>query len=451
MKEWLFLFISGCLSTSALAADLTAVYRQSQETNPTLKAAAATRDAAYSSVSVTRANLLPQLGLSANYGHTSGYREADGSRSKNGSLGASLSQSLFDYSRWKSLDITQKQASLQDISYQSQEQIFVLTIASAYFNVLSALDNLDYTKAQLAAFKRQMEEAQQKYDVGLVAITDVQNAKANYDLTRAQLVTSVNSLNNALESLREQSGVFYDEIATLNTKKFKTESLQSLDQFLALAKNNNLQLLSSRLSVDIARENVSLARSGHLPTISLQGSSTLTKAQNYGYNNDYTVYNSTNKITGGNTIGVSVSLPIFSGGSVLAQTDQAKYNYISSSEQLEANDRTIINNVNTYYNNVNASVIAIGAYEQAVASAKSSLNATESGYSVGTRTIVDVLNATTQLYSALKNLSSARYDYLLSVLQLKQASGILTSADLDAINPMLDLEKNIASELVQRL
>lgn len=449
MKKIAFLVTALGLSTSVLASDLVEVYLQARATNPTLKSAEASRDAAYSSVSISRASLLPQIGLTASYAHGSGYRDMDDRKTKNGSLGLSLSQTLFNYNSWKALDISQQQASLQDINYQSQEQIFILTIANAYFSVLTALDNLEYTKAQMGAFKRQVDEARQKYNVGLVAITDVQNAKANYDLTRAELVSATNGLHNSLESLREQSGIFYEELSAINTKKFKTAQPSQIDSLLSLAKNNNLQLLSARLSVDLAKQGIRLAQSGHLPTITLQASTTLAKSQNYGtgYSADNTTYSSTDQFTGQNSIGVSVSMPIFSGGSVWAQTNKAEYDYLSSTEKLEANDRSVTNNVNSYYNNVNASIIAISAYEQAVISAKSSLNATESGYKVGTRTIVDVLTATTQLYNSLKNLSSARYNYLLSTLQLKQAAGTLTSDDLITINDILDSNKDIIKEL----
>lgn len=446
MRKITLLLIALGLSSSAFAADLVEVYQQAKETNPTLKSAQATRDAAYSAVSISRASLLPQIGLSASYAHGSGYRESDGAKSKTGSLGLSLSQSLFDYSAWKSLDVSQQQASLQDINYQSQEQNFILTIANAYFNVLSALDNLEYTKAQMNAFKRQMDEAQQKYDVGLVAITDVQNAKANYDLTRAELVSAINNLHNSLEALREQSGIFYNELSAINTKKFKTAQPNPLDKLLNLAQHNNLQLLSARLSVDLAKQGIRLAQAGHLPKVTLQASTALAKSDNYG-TNDSPISRYGNTITGQNSIGVSVSMPIFSGGSVWAQTDKAQYEYLSSTEQLEASDRSVINSVNSYYNNVNAAITAISAYEQAVISARSSLSATESGYNVGTRTIVDVLTATTQLYNSLKNLASARYNYLLSGLQLKQAAGTLTSDDLITINNILSINKNIASEL----
>lgn len=457
MKKIVLLLIGLGASSSVLSSNLIDVYQQARQTNPTLRAAESTRNAAYSSVSASRASLLPQIGLSANYAHGSGYREADGQRSKSGSLGLSLSQSLFDYNAWKSLDISQQQASLQDINYQVQEQTFILTIANAYFGVLSSLDNLEYTKAQLNAFKRQMQEAKQKYDVGLVAITDVQNAKANYDLTRAELVSATNDLHNSLETLREQSGVFYDVLSTIDTKKFKTNTPADLNQLLPLARTNNLQLISSRLSVDLAKEGINLAQSGYYPTISLQASTALSKSQSYGtgFNRDTasvlnSSYMSSNTITGQNTVGVSLSMPIFSGGSTWAQTDKAKYDYLTSTEQLEASDRSVINSVSSYYNNVNAYMSAVAAYEQAVISARSSLSATESGYSVGTRTIVDVLTATTQLYSALKNLSSARYSYLLSTLQLKQATGSLVSDDLIVINDMLTMDKNIVKELTQQ-
>ncbi|AJA45332.1 outer membrane channel protein TolC [Frischella perrara] len=445
MKKVLPLLISIVLAPSAFAENLIQVYEQARLTNPDLKSSIADKEKAYSAISEQRASLLPQLGLNASYGLTHGYRENKDINNKSGKLGLSLNQSIFNYANWKKLDITKQQASVADIAYQSKEQALILNTATNYFKVLRAIDTLSYVESQKKAIYRQLEQTRQKHKVGLVAITDVQNAQANYDLTIAEQVSSLNDLNNALEDLRQVSGRFYANLATIDIKAFKTENPSHISKLLQLSENANLDLLTARLSRDIAKEQIRLAQSGHLPTISLNASTGLNKNENYGdkvgvNRNGSHSYADNSKITGANTIGISFDMPIFTGGATMSQVSQAQYNYVSFSEKLESTNRAVINKVRSSYNNISAAISSIKAYEQSVVSAQSSLDATQSGYEVGTRTIVDVLTATTQLYDSKKKLANSKYDYLISLLQMKSAIGTLTANDLLQLNSMLGKE-----------
>jgi len=445
MKKVLPLLICLIIAPSAFAENLIQVYEQTRQTNPELKSSLANKEKAYAAISGERASLLPQLGLSASYNLSHGYREDDDINGKTGKLGLSFTQSLFNYSYWKNLDISKQQASIYDIAYQAQEQSLILTASTYYFNVLKALDTLSYTQAQKKSIFRQLEQVRQQHKVGLVAITDVQNAQANYDLTIAQEVTAVNNLNNALENLRQVSGRFYSSLASINTEIFKTEKPIAVNQLLQQSENSNLDLLTARLSRDVSKEQIRLAQSGHLPTLTLNASSGLSKNEKYGDNAGLPTkpgYNHSSSITGANTIGISFEMPIFSGGATMSKVEQAQYNYVSFSEQLETTNRKVINSVRSSYNDISAAISSIKAYQQSVISTQSSLNATESGYEVGTRTIVDVLNATTQLYNAKKQLSDAKYNYLISLLTLKNAIGTLNGSDLIELNNMLGKESS---------
>ncbi|QYN44903.1 MULTISPECIES: outer membrane channel protein TolC [unclassified Gilliamella] len=437
MKKTLTFLIGLALSHSVFAENLVQVYEQAKITNPDLRSSLAEKDKAYSAISGSRASLLPQIGLSASYGVTHGRRDYSGIKSKSGNLyQLTLSQSLFDYSNWKALDITKKQATIADIAYQYQGQTLILNTSVAYFNVLKALDALSFIDAQKKAIGRQLEQTRQQHQVGLVAITDVQNAQANYDLTLAQQVNALNDLNNAIEDLRQVSGRFYSKLATINTNTFKTEAPTAISALLKQSETSNLNLLTMKLNQDIAREQIKLSQSGHLPTASLDASTNLNKTDRYGRNTGPNGGNG-KTYSGNNYVGLSVNLPIFSGGATTSKVEQAQHNYISFSEKLESTNRAVINQVRSSYNNISSSISAIKAYQQAVVSAESSLEATNSGYQVGTRTIVDVLNATTQLYSSKRNLSDAKYNYLTSLLQLKYAVGTLTANDLVYLNSML--------------
>ncbi|WP_334326427.1 outer membrane channel protein TolC [Gilliamella apicola] len=443
MKKTLTFLIGLTLSQAVFAENLIQVYEQAKETNPDLRSSLAEKEKAYSAISGSRASLLPQVGLNASYGVTHGRRDISGQKNKSGNLyQVTVSQSIFNFSSWKALDITKKQASIADIAYQYQGQTLILNTSVAYFNVLKALDALSFIDAQKEAIGRQLEQTRQQHQVGLVAITDVQNAQANYDLTVAQQVNALNELNNSIENLRQVSGRFYSSLATIDTKTFKTEEPTQINALLKQSETSNLNLLTMKLNQDIAREQIKLAQSGYMPTASIDASTNLNKNERYGsYSSNGAIGSHHSKsYSGNNYVGVSVNMPIFSGGATMSQVEQAQHNFVSFSEKLESTNRSVINQVRSSYNNIASSISSIKAYQQAVVSAESSLEATSSGYQVGTRTIVDVLNATTQLYSSKRNLSDAKYNYLTSLLQLKYAVGTLTADDLVYLNNMLGKE-----------
>ena len=419
-------------SAMSQAENLLQVYQQARISNPDLRKSAADRDAAFEKINEARSPLLPQLGLGADYTYTNGYRDSNGVNSNVTSGSLQLTQVLFDMSKWRALTLQEKTAGIQDVTYQTDQQTLILNTATAYFKVLAAIDTLSYTEAQKQAIYRQLDQTTQRFNVGLVAITDVQNARSQYDAVLANEVTARNDLDNAVEELRQVTGNYYPELASLNVDGFKTSKPQAVNALLKEAENRNLSLLQARLSQDLAREQIRQAQDGHLPTLDLNASS--------GVSNNR--YSGSNSITqdadiGQNKIGLSFSMPLYQGGMVNSQVKQAQYNFVGASEQLESAHRSVVQTVRSSFNNVNASISSINAYKQAVVSAQSSLDAMEAGYSVGTRTIVDVLDATTTLYNAKQQLSNARYNYLINELNIKSALGTLNEQDLVALNNTL--------------
>lgn len=339
-------------------------------------------------------------------------------------------------SKWRQLSLTEKQAGIQDVSYQSSEQTLMLNSATAYFNVLRAIDALSYIEANKEAIYRQLDQTTQRFNVGLVAITDVQNARAQYDLVLANEVTARNNLDNSLEALRQITGQYYGQLDSLNVERFSTTKPENVNSLLQEAEKRNLSLLSARLSQDLAREQIKYAQTGYMPTLDLTASSGVSNTDYNSLSNSQKAQNSNgaSSYQGQNTIGLQFNLPLYSGGATNSQVQQAQYNFVGASESLESAHRSVIQNVRSSFNNISASISGVEAYRQAVVSAQSSLEATEAGYQVGTRTIVDVLNATTTLYSAKESLSNARYDYLISQLNIKYALGTLNQNDLMALN-----------------
>ncbi|MDI6476377.1 outer membrane channel protein TolC [Cronobacter dublinensis] len=426
-------------SAMSQAENLLQVYQQARLSNPDLRSSAADRDAAFEKINEARSPLLPQLGLGADYTYNSGFRDNDGVDTTSKSASLQLTQTIFDMSKWRALTLQEKTAGIQDVTYQTDQQTLMLNTATAYFQVLSAIDALSYTEAQKQAIYRQLDQTTQRFNVGLVAITDVQNARAQYDNVLANEVTARNNLDNALEQLRQVTGNYYPQLASLNVDSFKTARPAAVNALLKEAEQRNLTLLQARLSQDLAREQIRYAETGHMPTLGLTASSSVSDTDYSGSKTSSAAAASryTDSKVGQNSVGLSFSMPLYSGGSVTSQVKQAQYSFVGASEKLESAHRNVVQTVRSSYNNVNASISSIKAYEQAVVSAQSSLDAMEAGYSVGTRTIVDVLDATTTLYNAKQQLSSARYNYLINQLNIKSALGTLNEQDLVALNNSL--------------
>lgn len=428
MKKLLPLFISaalGSLSSSVWADTLTEIYNQAKENDPQLLSSAAQRDAAFEAVTSSRGDLLPQINLTA--GYNINRSDTDSRESDKLTAGISFSQQLYQRSSWVSLDTAEKNARKADSAYAATQQGLILRVAQAYFEVLRAKDNLAFVRAEKAAVARQLEQTKQRFEVGLSAITDVHDAQAQYDGVLADEVLAKNSLTNSYETLREITGQEHSDLSVLDTNRFSaSKTTQPIDALLEEAQQKNLSLLTARIAQDVAKDNISLASSGHLPSLTLDGGYKYgdESNNNSGSKGDYNDFN----------VGINLAVPLYIGGKTTSQTKQAEFAYVAASQDLEKTYRSVVKDVRAFNNNINASIGALRAYEQSVISAKSALEATEAGFDVGTRTIVDVLDSTRRLYDANKNLSNARYDYVLSVLQLRQAVGTLSEQDILDIN-----------------
>ncbi|MEZ8040652.1 MULTISPECIES: outer membrane channel protein TolC [Vibrio] len=428
MKKLLPLFISaaiGSLSSSAFADTLAEVYDQAKQNDPQLLRSAAKRDAAFEAVTSNRSDLLPQIDLRANYDINRGERSDVNNDSNQWGAGIYFSQELYKRSSWITLDTAEKTARQADSAYAAEQQDLILRVATAYFEVLRAQDSLEFVRAEKAAVARQLEQTKQRFEVGLSAITDVHDAQAQYDGVLADEVLAENTLINNYEGLREITGQEHSNLNILDTDRFSaSKSSESAVALVEQAQEKNLKLLASRIDQDIAKDNITLASSGHLPSLTLDGSYSL--ADQSSSPSDYDQDNL--------NVGLNLVVPLYTGGSTTSLTKQAEYNYVAASEDLEATYRSVVKDVRAFNNNISASIGALRAYEQSVVSAQSALEATEAGFDVGTRTIVDVLDSTRRLYDANKNLSDARYNYILSVLQLRQAVGTLSEQDIVDVN-----------------
>jgi outer membrane protein len=432
-------------STVANAEDLLQVFEIATANDPTVLKAKAQADAQSYQSDRAMSALLPQIGLTMGYtkSDSTSFRQSEdlssinkiNSESDEFSRGISLSQTLFDLGAWNSLGIADKQALQASGQYDFAKQNLIVRVAEGYFNVLSAIDNLEFVQAEKRAIERQLEQTKQRYAVGLTAITDVHEAQAQFDNSVAQEIIANNAVETAREQLREITGKYHAKLDMLNTKTFSTvkPSTPATD-LVKIAKDKNLNLQVSKITVDIAKEQIELAKAGHYPKLTLNASygDSLTDSESNGVSFD------DQPRSDSSSIGLNFSVPLYSGGATVAATDQARAFYVAASQDFETDYRAVTRSVITSYNQVVSDIATFKALEQAVISAESALKATEAGFEVGTRTIVDVLISTQNLYNAKRNLADVCYRYVVSTLRLKQATGTLSREDLVGINQGLN-------------
>ena len=432
-------------STVANAEDLLQVFEIATANDPTVLKAKAQADAQSYQSDRAMSALLPQIGLTMSYtkSDSTSFRQSEdlssldkiNAENDEFSRGISLSQTLFDLGAWNSLGIADKQALQASGQYDFAKQNLIVRVAEGYFNVLSAIDNLEFVQAEKRAIERQLEQTKQRYAVGLTAITDVHEAQAQFDNSVAQEIIANNAVETAREQLREITGKYHAKLDMLNTKTFSTvkPSTPATD-LVKIAKDKNLNLQVSKITVDIAKEQIELAKAGHYPKLTLNASygDSLTDSESNGVSFD------DQPRSDSSSIGLNFSVPLYSGGATVAATDQARAFYVAASQDFETDYRAVTRSVITSYNQVVSDIATFKALEQAVISAQSALKATEAGFEVGTRTIVDVLISTQNLYNAKRNLADVRYRYVVSTLRLKQATGTLSREDLVGINQGLN-------------
>lgn len=430
-------FFAATACSIAQAEDLMDIYKEALQRDTVVAQSKAEAQSAHAALSEATAALLPQIDVIGSINSTrTNYIKAYSARGSNKKSSASvnLSQQLWRHSSWTNRSMAEKTATMKDLAYADAQQKLIVRVSNAYFDVLNAADTLKFQKANNIALKRQLKEAERRLNVGLIAETDKLEAQAAYDLSSAAVIEAENNLINSYENIRMLTGrtVTVSKLSKLDETKFSTPNVtDTLGKITKNAEENNLALQQQIISRDIAKDNITLARSGHEPTLDLNAS----------MSTGYTDYTSTVPEAGfvdnnswAKSVGLTLSIPIFHGGATSAAVDKAQAQYLASSEALELAHRTLLTDVNNSYNNVNAAISSVKAYQNSVASAQSALNATKAGYDVGTRTMTDVLNATQKLYDSMQKAAQARYSYIQSRLALLYAEGDLKVEHIDQIN-----------------
>jgi outer membrane protein len=417
------------------AQDLMAVYQLAVQNDPQLQAAKEQLAAARETKNLARSQLLPTIGVRAGYDavrqdiKSSPFGNTGVSSFNDGSLGLNLTQPLYrrDFLvQLKQADSTIAQAEAQ---YASAQIDLMVRSTTAYFDILSAVDDLRVAIAEREANGRQLEQARQRFDVGLIAITDVHEAQAAHDLARASEIAAENSLDNAWEALLEIIGPQpQGDLAKLgDALELNPPTPNDLQTWSDTAQQQNFDILASSSNLESVRQDIEVSRSGHYPTLDLVGGYNLSRTDNdFGSESDTAI------------IGLELALPLYTGGAVSSRTEQARANYRAAQQNLDQTRRAVNRQVRDAFRGVLSTISRVEALKAATVSAKSALDSTQAGYEVGTRTIVDVLTVQRNLFSSQRDYLGSRYEYILNALALKSAAGNLTVSDLQRANSKLE-------------
>ncbi len=408
----------------AQAADLMEIYAVAKQNDPQIRAAAANWRAALESQNQADSGLYPLVTFNATASRISDDNDDYDSRT----LQLRLVQPIYRGATWAQTDASASLAQAAETDYLAAQQSLIVRVAQAYFDILAAEDELSFAQAEKKAIARQLEQTKQRFEVGLIAITDVHEAQARYDQAVASEIRAENGVVTAEEVLREITDQYYRNPAKLTRDiPLLNPDPQDVEQWTRQAQENNITLQGLRYRLDASRHDIRRRNSGHVPTL------------------DFVAQHDRSDVDGGlqprdteaNTLSLQLSVPLYAGGGTSASVREGEALYDATRENLEQQRRAIERLTRDAYNGVILGISQVKALRQALVSSQTALEATQAGFEVGTRTIVDVLDAQRGLFAARRDYAAARYSYILSTLSLKQATGSLQDGDLTLVNSLL--------------
>ena len=424
---------------------LVSVYHEAVDNNADLAAARADYAARKEVVPQARAGLLPNLSGGA---ESSSVRTSIDQPSRTTTRSAvvyqaTLAQPIFRIDRWfqlKAAESVNEQAALQ---LSATEQNLILQTAESYFSVLRAQDTLAATKAEEAAFKRQLDQSRERFDVGLSDKTDVLQSQASYDTSRANRIVAQRQVDDAFEALITLTNRQYNAIEGMrHTLPILPPSPNNAKIWVETAAQQNLNLLASNFAVDAAQETLKQRKAGHAPTLDAVAQYKTGDNDGFGLSNPNALQQRYSGDVSQRSIGIQLNIPIYSGGLTSSQVRESYSRLDQTEQQREGLRRQVVENTRNLHRAVNTDVEQVQARKQSIISNQSALEATEIGYQVGTRNIVDVLDAQRQLYNSVRDYNNTRYDYILDNLRLKQVAGTLNPGDLEALSRYLKADYN---------
>ena len=447
MQRYLLLIVllSSSLVTAEVAApakqqSLLDVYQQALINDPTLASALSANQAAQEIIEQGKALYRPTVNFSANATASqtdiqylgTGFNQFrnEGKQNFEGyNYGVEARQPIFRKQNLVQIEQSKTQVSQADKQYHLSQQALILRATQAYFDVLIAQDKIDLIGAQKTAILGQLDQAKATFEVGTATITDVNEAQARYDLIVAQEIAAVNEHQIAKRAIQALTGQIPDQLATGKANIEVVPLGQTMQDWQQIAVQNNLNIQIQQDALKLAEQEVERANAGHLPTLDAVAS----------YNKNYANGGTSgvgNDLSNG-TIGLQLQIPLYQGGAISSRARQAVLNKQKAQDDVEIARRQVDLETQRAYLNLSSSIAQVKALEQALTSSQSQLDSTKLGYEVGVRTSVDVLNAQQQFFSAKRDLLQARYNYLVNIIRLKSASGLVAEVDVQEIDKQL--------------
>lgn len=439
------------LSQPSAAESLKETYQQALKNDHTFKAAQAQYDAGKQNKYVARAGLLPQVEGTASYTDSQAEStqgqptsELDPQRQFVGSIdltretyGLSLNQAIVNISAWHNYKRGVSLSDAAEAQFRTAELSLIVRATEAYLGVLQAADNLETSRAEENALSHQLQQTTQRFEVGLTAITEVHENQAAFDSATANRLIAEGQLAIAFEALEVITGASYASLSPLKKSiPVVNPDPLSREEWVQFALENNYNLKAASFNAKAAKQLAKARRADHLPTLGGQVSFSNTK-QNFADPQADDIEDESTSIT------LSLNVPLYSGGGTSASRRQAAYSAIQAREEFNQNQRDVIQNTRAEHLRVVTGVATVKARSQAITSSQSALDATQAGYEVGTRDLVDVLNAQRNLYASQRDYFDALYDYVLSTLRLKQVAGTLTPLAVDQLDEWLDKNTSV--------
>ena len=436
-KVVLSILLASCFLSVCYGADLMDIYEQALENDPTFKKAYSTYLSSAEAIPQALAALRPQASFNASEGLTnmqvSGVGDSLNSTYDSTIWQVKASQALFNYQAWSQVQQAKASVKASQATFNDAAQDLILRSAKAYFSVLLAGDTLSFAEAKKRANKRQLEQARQRFLVGLDPITPVYEAKAGYDQSISQVIAASNDLVNQNENLRKLTNHVYESLSPLRNSQIpliKPEPA-NVNEWIDLGLKQNYKLYAAKYRLQSSRDNIKAQASASWPTLAVQGSSVQTNnhvsSSSFFLPDQQTVSN----------VSLALNFPVFQGGLVLSKTRQAQYDYQSSSEDLETVYRDVVVNSRIAFNTIIDGISKVKADRETVLSQDNALKSTDAQFEVGTRTMVDVVNAQRRLFEAQTQLASDQYELIKAILNLKYLAGTLNVQDLEEIDAWL--------------
>ncbi|ELX11074.1 type I secretion outer membrane protein TolC [Janthinobacterium sp. HH01] len=428
------LITSAFLTLNAQAADLIQVYQQALANDATYASARSSLAAGQERITQGRSGLLPVIAATGSSVRNSGdstttlagtYLPKTDVDNNVNSYSVQLTQPLFNWASWQTYQQSKLAQATAEATFAQAQQDLITRVAQAYFDVLTAQDNLTSTQAQKVATTEQLASAKRNFEVGTQTITDTHEAQAAYDLVVAQEFAAINDLDNKRTALQVIVGQAPGTLAPLRTGvTISAPSPAAVEPWVSSAESQNYAVVAAKLNVEIAKREIERNRANHMPTANLTATTS------------HQTTTSTQRLNN-NAIGVTLNVPIFNGFAVTSKVRETIALEDKARNDLEATKRAASQNARSAYLGMNSGLAQVKALEAAEVSSKSSLDSNKLGYQVGVRINIDVLNAQKLLYSTQKDLSKARYDTIMNGLRLKSAAGSLKEEDLAPINALL--------------